>query len=59
MRTFGRLNAPLSCGLRRDRKCFIDSVKGECYGFSMNERNETIKKWLNINVFLIGVNILI
>lgn len=25
----------------------------------MNERNETIKKWLNINVFLMGVNILI
>ncbi|MDD7643299.1 MAG: rhomboid family intramembrane serine protease [bacterium] len=25
----------------------------------MNERNETIKKWLNSNVFLMGVNILI
>lgn len=41
------------------KKWFIDTALCECYGFPMNERNETIKKWLNSNVFLMGVNILI
>ena len=37
----------------------VDSGHRECYGFPMREKNETIKKWLNINVILIAVNILV